>query len=130
MNHPYGEAYPHAIALAAQHAARLQKPIYILENGVPDAQDRIRPWLITNAVREMHTLIQQGIDLRGYFHWSLVDNFEWSEGWRLRFGLYALDRETQRRIPRPSAQLYSSIVKANGLTEELFDRETSDIRQR
>jgi beta-glucosidase len=65
----------------------------------------------------MHTLIQQGIDLRGYFHWSLVDNFEWSEGWTLRFGLYALDRETQRRTPRPSAKLYSSIVKANGLTD-------------
>lgn len=127
VNHPYGEAYPYAIALAAQNAARLKKPIYVLENGVPDAQDRIRPWLITNAVREMHTLIQQGIDLRGYFHWSLVDNFEWSEGWRLRFGLYALDRETQRRTPRPSAQLYSSIVKANGLTEEQVG-EPSDLR--
>jgi beta-glucosidase len=117
VNHPYGESYPHAIYLASQNAARLGKPIYILENGVPDAQDRLRPWLLTNAVRELHALIQQGIDVRGYFHWSLVDNFEWSEGWRLRFGLYALDRETQRRIPRPSAQIYSSIVKANGLTQ-------------
>ena len=118
MNHPYGEAYPHAIYLAAQNAARLKRPIYILENGVPDAQDRIRPWLITNAVRELHALIQHGIGLRGYFHWSLVDNFEWSEGWRLRFGLYALDRETQQRTPRPSAQIYSAIAKANGLTGE------------
>jgi beta-glucosidase len=118
VNHPYGEAYPHAIYLAAHNAARLGKPIYILENGVPDAQDRIRPWLIANAVRELHALIQQGIDVRGYFHWSLVDNFEWSEGWRLRFGLYALDRETQQRIARPSAQIYSAIAKANGLTEE------------
>ena len=120
VNHPYGEAYPHAISLAARNAARLNKPVYILESGVPDAQDRIRPWLITNAVRELHTLVQQGIDVRGYFHWSLVDNFEWSEGWRLRFGLYALDRETQQRIARPSAQIYSSIVKANGLTEEVY----------
>ena len=130
VNHPYGEAYPHAIYLAAQNAARLKKPIYIMENGVPDAHDRLRPWLITNAVRELHALIQQGIDVRGYFHWSLVDNFEWSEGWRLRFGLYALDRETQQRVPRPSAQIYSAIAKANGLTQAAhLDLETSNRAQ-
>ncbi len=113
---PYGEAYPHGITLAAQNAAKLGKPIYILENGVPDAEDRIRPWVIGRAALELHELIQRGFDVRGYFHWSLVDNFEWSEGWRLRFGLYALDLETQQRTPRKSAELYGAIARANGLS--------------
>ena len=51
MHNPYGEAYPQAIARAVKRAARLGKPIYIMENGVPDATDRIRPWLIANALR-------------------------------------------------------------------------------
>ncbi len=114
-NAPYGEAFPQGIALAAENAARLGKPIYILENGVPDAEDRIRPWVIGRAALELHELIERGLDIRGYFHWSLVDNFEWSEGWRLRFGLFALDLETQQRTPRKSAELYGSIARANGL---------------
>src|SRR5581483_835515 len=119
---PYGEAYPGAITAAVQRAARLGKPIYILENGVPDAQDRIRPWLIVNAIRELHNCIEQGHDIRGYFHWTLTDNFEWSEGWRLRFGLVALDSATQQRTLRDSGRLYSAIVKGNGLTREMADR--------
>jgi beta-glucosidase len=119
---PYGEAYPPALRCAAQRAARLNKPIYILENGVPDAADKIRPWLIVHAVKELHDLIGDGYDIRGYFHWSLTDNFEWSEGWRLKFGLYALDPVTQERKPRGSADLYKAIVQANGLNRDLLRR--------
>jgi beta-glucosidase len=119
---PYGEAYPGAIRNAVARAARLRKPIYILENGVPDAQDRVRPWLIVNAVGEVHKLIEEGHDIRGYFHWTLVDNFEWSEGWKLRFGLVALDPVTQRRTVRPSGLLYREIVRRNGLTHELVEK--------
>jgi beta-glucosidase len=116
VDNPYGEAYPRALRGAVERASRLNKPIYILENGVPDARDQIRPWLIVNAVKELHDLIREGRDIRGYFHWTLVDNFEWSEGWKLRFGLYALDPETQQRTPRASAELYRAIVQQNGLT--------------
>lgn len=119
---PYGEAYPPALRSAAQRAARLDKPIYILENGVPDAADKIRPWLIVNAVKELHDLIQEGYDIRGYFHWTLTDNFEWSEGWRLKFGLFAMEPATQRRTPRGSADLYKTIVRANGLSRDLLRR--------
>ncbi len=65
---------------------------------------------------------QQGYDVRGYFHWSLVDNFEWSEGWHLRFGLYQLDEATQQRIPRPSAEIYRQIIADNGIRRELLER--------
>src|ERR1700692_2741049 len=119
---PYGEAYPAAIRLAVERFSRLGKPIYILENGVPDAQDRIRPWLIVNAVKELDRLIAKGNDIRGYFHWTLTDNFEWSEGWGLRFGLVALDSSTQQRTMRPSGHLYSAIAKANGMSLDLAER--------
>ena len=119
---PYGEAYPPAIRAAVERVARLAKPIYILENGVPDARDRIRPWLIVNAVDQLHRLIEEGYDVRGYFHWSLTDNFEWSEGWGLRFGLVALDRGTQARVIRNSGYLYSAIARGNELTDEMVER--------
>jgi beta-glucosidase len=119
---PYGEAYPEAIGAAVRRAARLKKPIYILENGVPDAHDRIRPWLLVNAVKQVYELLGDGYDIRGYFHWTLIDNFEWTEGWNLRFGLVALDPSTQKRTLRPSAELYSSIVRANALSPDLLER--------
>jgi beta-glucosidase len=118
---PYGEAYPAAIRSAVMRAARLGKPILILENGVPDASDRIRPWLIVNAAKQVHDLIQEGYDLRGYFHWTLVDNFEWTEGWKLRFGLIGLDPATQRRTMRNSGQLFQRIARSNALSQEVID---------
>jgi beta-glucosidase len=108
---PYGEAYPAGLRHAVQHFLPFRKPIYILENGVPDRSDRIRPWVLESTFREMRTLLAEGVDLRGYFHWTLTDNFEWNEGWHLRFGLIELDPETQARRPRPSAQLYSRLIQ-------------------
>lgn len=122
VDKPYGEAYPEAIRAAVKRASRLGKPIYILENGVPDAQDRIRPWLIVNAARHLHSLIQEGHDIRGYFHWTLIDNFEWTEGWNLRFGLVALDPQTQQRTMRKSGELYSAIARANALSAAMIEQ--------
>ena len=62
------------------------------------------------------------MDLRGYFHWSVVDNFEWSEGWTLRFGLYELDPRTQERKARRSAAIYRDIIRQNGLDDEQLSR--------
>ena len=119
---PYGEACPDAIISAATEYARLGVPLYITENGVPDRSDRIRPWVMVQSLRRTHEAIARGIDVRGYFHWSLVDNFEWNEGWTLRFGLYELDPETQARQARPSAALYRDIVRQNGLSDEQLSR--------
>jgi beta-glucosidase len=119
---PYGEAFPDAILSAAREYSRLNVPLYVMENGVPDRTDRIRPWVLVNSVRRAHQLINEGIDLRGYFHWSLVDNFEWNEGWTLRFGLYELNPRTQERRARPSAALYRDIIRQNGLNDEQLSR--------
>ena len=117
---PFTEVFPFGISRVASRVAALGKPIYVTENGVADATDRIRPWLLVEAARTMHEVIAGGLDLRGYFHWSLVDNFEWAEGWRLRFGLFGLDPRTQVRTPRPSADLYAAIVQANALTPDII----------
>lgn len=66
-------------------------------------------WLRLSA--QMKSLLRSGADLRGYFHWSLTDNFEWNEGWHLRFGLIELDPLTQERHPRPSAGIYAEIIR-------------------
>lgn len=119
---PYGEAYPPVVSAAIQTYAALECPMYITENGVPDRDDRLRPWLLVNSLCELRRMWQQGYDVRGYFHWSLVDNYEWSEGWHLRFGLYALEETTQQRTARPSAALYRKIIHDHGIRRELLER--------
>jgi beta-glucosidase len=73
------------------------------------------------VVEELHKLIEEGHPIRGYFHWTLTDNFEWTEGWRLRFGLIELNPATQERAVRPSGRLYGEIARSNGLAAELAD---------
>jgi beta-glucosidase len=96
---------------------RYGKPIYITENGVADARDKFRAWFILETLRGVAKSIEQGIDVRGYFHWSLMDNFEWEKGFWPRFGLIEIDYGSLRRNPRPSARLYADICAANGITD-------------
>ena len=62
----------------------------------------------------MHAAIEAGVDVRGYFAWSLLDNFEWSLGYSKRFGIVHVDFATQKRTPKDSAQFYSKIIASNG----------------
>jgi beta-glucosidase len=112
---PYSEYWPKGIYQICREVAAFDKPIYITENGLPDRDDDQRPRWLLGHLRELHRAIEDGCDVRGYFHWTLVDNFEWSEGWGLRFGLIELDPATQERRPRPSAELYGRIARANGI---------------
>ncbi len=115
----YGEIYPEGMYRALRRAATLGKPIYVTENGLPDADDDQRPRFLLTHLAQVQRAIQEGVDVRGYYHWSFVDNFEWAEGWALRFGLVALDEKTQSRTPRPSAELYSRIIQANAITRDM-----------
>jgi len=95
---------------------RFGVPIYVLENGTADGDDddRQRQAYIVDHVREMWNAIQAGVDVRGYFHWTLTDNFEWAEGFEARFGLMRVDyRDGFRRTPRPSAEIYAEIARRN-----------------
>ena len=104
---------------ALSWAHRFNLPIYITENGVEDAESAIRPRYLAAHIRQVWRAVNFNWQVRGYFHWSLVDNFEWERGWTQRFGLWALDVGTQQRRKRLSADLYAEICKANGLSSEM-----------
>jgi beta-glucosidase len=119
-NGTYGEVYPAGLYRVLKRVAGLGKPIYITENGLPDADDDQRPRFLLTHLAQMQRAIAEGVDVQGYYHWSFTDNFEWAEGWALRFGLVALDEKTQARTPRPSAKLYSEIIRNNAITPEMI----------
>ena len=73
------------------------------ENGIGTTDDEQRIRYTTDALEGVGRCLADGLDVRGYFHWSLMDNFEWAQGYVPQFGLVAVDRETQRRTPKPSA---------------------------
>ena len=92
--------------------ARFKKPIIVTENGVADARDEYRRWWIEETIVAMQRALSEGVDLRGYFHWSLLDNFEWADGWWPKFGLVQVDREHgMKREIRPSAKWFASVIE-------------------
>lgn len=87
-------------------------PIYITENGLADHTDKYRVWYINQILRHCAKALNAGVPLKGYFHWSLIDNYEWAEGFWPRFGLVGIDRENGlKRIPRPSFYFYANICR-------------------
>lgn len=102
--------------------ARYHLPMIITENGINDETDRLRPRYLVEHLHQVWRGIQWNWPIKGYFHWSLVDNFEWERGWTQRFGLWGLDVETQARIRRPSVDLYAAICKENALSYETVAR--------
>ena len=90
-------------------------PIYITENGIGTEDDTRRIEYIDRALAGVQNCLADGIDVRGYIHWSLLDNYEWIYGYRPKFGLVAVNRETQERTPKPSAFYFGEIARCNGL---------------
>ena len=72
-------------------------------------------------------MINHNIPVKGYFHWSLVDNFEWERGWSKRFGLWGLDPQTQIRSRRISADLYAEICRTNAITSEAVEKFAPEV---
>ncbi|MGC9398223.1 MAG: glycoside hydrolase family 1 protein [Anaerolineae bacterium] len=124
----YGELYPEGMARALRRLGKLGLPIYVTENGIPDSDDDQRPRALLLHLHQMWRVMQENLPLQGYYHWTLVDNFEWAEGWTLRFGLIALDPETQERMRRPSADLYAAIARGGAITPELIDTYAPEAR--
>ncbi|MFW9917741.1 MAG: glycoside hydrolase family 1 protein, partial [Candidatus Thorarchaeota archaeon] len=107
------EPYPEGLLL---NLRRLQRefpnlPIYITENGIGTNDDPWRQQLLIDHLKMTHQALQEGIDVRGYFHWSLLDNFEWVSGYSPRFGLVHVDYTTQQRTMKESSNLYAAIAK-------------------
>lgn len=108
------EIYPIGLYRVLMAAKKYKLPIYILENGIADSQDQHRAQFIAEHLTMIHRAIQDGCPVKGYFYWSLLDNFEWKWGFEKRFGLYEVDYQSLERLPRPSSRNYAKICKNNG----------------
>ena len=99
-------------------AATYGLPLYVTENGIADADDSRRPKFLRDHLAVLAQAIAEGVDVRGYFHWSLVDNFEWAHGYATRFGLHAYDPASLERLPRRSAALFRDVCRTNKIAGE------------
>jgi beta-glucosidase len=112
------EYYPEALAgVIRTVAAAARKPIIVTENGLSSEDDEPRSKFISRALAGLQGCINEGIDVRGYYYWSALDNFEWMFGYRPKFGLIAVDRATQRRQVKPSARYLGALARRNSLAQ-------------
>ncbi|HEY2599463.1 MAG TPA: family 1 glycosylhydrolase [Candidatus Dormibacteraeota bacterium] len=113
------EYYPQALGAAIRRAWKITGgiPVLVTENGIATSIDEKRIAFIDAALREIQSCIAEGIDVRGYLHWSLLDNFEWALGYAPTFGLVAVDRHTFTRYPKPSAAWLGAVARARSLPE-------------
>jgi len=109
--------YPEGFYKALHTISTLGKPIYVTENGVADQGDSIRALFIKRYLYSLNRALKEGLDIRGYFYWTLMDNFEWAEGYKMKFGLYKVDFNTQERTLRKSSKLFIDMVKKRGADE-------------
>ena len=108
----YPESLEHTVRYASQQTG---VPVVVTENGVGTENDARRVEYIQRALTGLKRCIDDGVDVRGYIHWSLLDNFEWIYGYVPKFGLVAVDRQTQKRTVKPSAEMLGKIAKTNSL---------------
>jgi beta-glucosidase len=112
------EFWPEALEACIRYAAgKVKVPLYVTENGVATEDDERRIEYIRRAMAGLRNCMKDGIDLRGYIHWSLMDNFEWIMGYRPKFGLVSVNRETQERIIKPSGRYLGSIARRNAMPD-------------
>ncbi|OGM98994.1 MAG: hypothetical protein A2915_03470 [Candidatus Yanofskybacteria bacterium RIFCSPLOWO2_01_FULL_41_34] len=109
------DVYPKGIYHRLMELKKYKKPIFITENGVADSKDERRGKFIKEHLKWVWQAIHDGVDIRGYLYWSLLDNFEWAYGFRPRFGLVEIDYATFARKIRPSAFEYAKICRANAM---------------
>jgi beta-glucosidase len=121
------EVYPEGLFKGIKANLKYKKPIYITENGLPDKADNIRAAYILSHLREVWRAVSFNFPVMGYYHWSLVDNFEWDRGWTQRFGLIEMDPETQKRTLRPSAALYRQICKSGTISSAMAARYAPEL---
>jgi beta-glucosidase len=126
MASPWLDIGPAALYWSPRHLNEIWgvKEIYITENGcssadvlTPDGHvwDTDRVMFLRSYLVQLHRAVTEGFPVRGYFLWSLMDNFEWADGYGLRFGLYYVDYETQKRYPKLSAHFYQEVIRRNAV---------------
>jgi beta-glucosidase/6-phospho-beta-glucosidase/beta-galactosidase len=115
------EIYPQGLREVLEFAGTLGVPIYITENGLADAADTKRAQYLYDHLTTLQAAIADGVaDVRGYFHWSLTDNFEWASGYYPKFGAFAYDPATGKRSRRPGTKPLRAAAHANAITTSLI----------
>ncbi len=114
------EIYPAGLAAAAERVARAGAPVLVTEHGFADAADSFRPRALVESLAALGRAIERGAPVLGYLHWTLMDNFEWAEGWRAHFGLYRVDAlaDPAGRARTRSAEVLARIARSNEITAE------------
>jgi beta-glucosidase len=108
---PVGDSPPEALFLLIREAwRRYGLPIYVTEGGIADDKGTMRGPLVRGQVEAIQRARAEGVRVEGYFHWTLVDNFEWEKGYRPRFGLYRLDRQSLARTPAGGADVFAELA--------------------
>lgn len=108
------ELYPQGIAQVLTQMSKYGRPIYVTENGTADAEDHLRPRYILEHVRTIEDLIEERhLDVRGYLHWALTDNYEWAEGFGMRFGLFGVDLRSKIRVGKRSVKVLREIIESS-----------------
>ncbi|RLF19672.1 MAG: glycoside hydrolase family 1 protein [Thermoprotei archaeon] len=113
------EIYPEGLIEAIELMAVYKLPMIITENGIADAEDKLRPGFIVAHIKKLEEAIERGYKIDGYLHWALTDNYEWAKGFSMKFGLVEVDLKTKKRIRRKSAFIYKEIIENNGITSRL-----------
>jgi beta-glucosidase len=105
--------HPQGLSKVIRLAQSYRLPIYITENGIADREDKLRTEYIRSHIQELRLQMKDGVDIRGYYYWSLLDNFEWIKGFHPRFGLYHVDYDTFERSLRPSGRAFRQIIQSD-----------------
>lgn len=115
------DIYPEGLYQVLKRYGALGLPIYVTENGIADRRGDVRPSFLRSHFEALVRAAREGVDVRGYFHWSLLDNFEWAEGYDARFGLFRVDFDSpdKRRTATPAVAVFQEIAKSLGLRAEI-----------
>ena len=119
---PEGEIYPHGIYRLLKRLSEYGKPLYVAENGIATEDDKRRVKYMAGHIAEVGKAIEDGMDIKGYLHWSTLDNFEWAEGYNMRFGMIHVDFDTQEREVKPSGKMFSEIAKKNCIDASILKK--------
>lgn len=116
------DLYPQGFLLVMRELRRFNLPVVITENGLADGSGTNRPRFLAEHLAIVARAIREGVDVRGYFHWSIIDNFEWAEGFCPRFGLYRVDYAdpARRRTPTPAADTLRRIIDEAQVSDALL----------
>ncbi len=117
------EIYPEGLyRLCKSYYDRFKLPIFITENGTCDSRDAFRTEYIYDHLYQVKKLVEDGVDVQRYYHWTLMDNFEWIEGLSARFGVVEVNFDTLERTIRKSGRFYSELSENNGVTADMIER--------